>query len=92
MSNQPAVDSEIRDVLLETYAANDPMNQLLLEHIDQRVWRAQPPGPNVHGDDGRNIAAIFAHMHNNRLVWLKRSAPHLRPGVHQRQNLLQFLV
>src|SRR4030095_14593839 len=22
--------------------------------------------------------AIFAHMHNNRLVWLKRSAPHLR--------------
>ena len=42
MSNQPAVDSEIRDVLLETYAANDPMNQLLLEHIDQRVWRAQP--------------------------------------------------
>ena len=39
MSNQPAVDSEIRDVLLETYAANDPMNK----------------------------------------------------GVHQRQNLLQFL-
>ena len=78
MLNQPAVDSEIRDVILETYAANDPMNQLLLEHIDQRVWRAQPPGPNVHGDDGRNIAAIFAHMHNNRLVWLKRSAPHLR--------------
>ncbi len=27
---------------------------------------------------GRTIAAIFAHMHNNRLVWLKRSAPHLK--------------
>ena len=28
--------------------------------------------------EGRSIAAIFAHMHNNRLVWLKRSAPHLK--------------
>jgi uncharacterized damage-inducible protein DinB len=27
---------------------------------------------------GRTIAAIFAHLHNNRLVWLKNSAPHLR--------------
>src|SRR5690348_7190804 len=76
MSNQPARDSEIREVLLETYAANDRMNQLLLENIDRRVWRAQPPG--LRGDDGRTIAAIFAHVHNNRLVWLQRSAPHLK--------------
>lgn len=35
-----------------------------------------PPGLNRL--KGRTIAAIFAHMHNNRLVSLKRSAPHLR--------------
>jgi uncharacterized damage-inducible protein DinB len=27
---------------------------------------------------GRTIAAIFAHLHNSRLVWLKHSAPHLK--------------
>jgi uncharacterized damage-inducible protein DinB len=65
---------EINEVLVETYAANDRMNQLLLEHIDQRAWHARPPGSNTAG---RTIAAIFAHLHNNRLVWVERSAPHL---------------
>jgi uncharacterized damage-inducible protein DinB len=62
--------------LLETYAINDDMNQLLLAHLDRRAWRAQPPGVSSRG--GRTIAAIFAHMHNRRLVWLKGSAPHLK--------------
>ncbi len=52
------------------------MNQHLLAHLDSRAWRLPPPGPGPH--DGRTIAAIFAHLHNNRLVWLKRSAPHLK--------------
>jgi uncharacterized damage-inducible protein DinB len=66
---------EIRDSLLETYAVNDAMNQLLLAHLDPRIWRAQPR--RVKGE-GRTIAAIFAHLHNNRLSWLKNSAPHLK--------------
>jgi len=75
-----AVLGEIRDVLLETYAVNDAMNQLLLTHLDPRAWRAQPPeapsGKKHRG--GRTIAAIFAHLHNCRLRWLKNSAPHLK--------------
>ena len=67
--------TEIRDSLLETYAANDAMNQLILSRLDPRAWRAQPPGPKGHS---RTIAAIFAHLHNARLKWLKRSAPHLK--------------
>src|SRR5260370_34311042 len=67
--------AEIRDTLLETYASNDAMNQLILSHLDARAWRAQPPGEK---GSGRTIAAIFAHLHNNRLVWLKNSAPHLK--------------
>src|SRR5271157_1988664 len=66
---------EVRDVLLETYAVNDAMNQLLLAHLDPRAWRAEPPEAK---GSGRTIAAIFAHLHNNRLVWLKHSAPHLK--------------
>ncbi len=67
--------AEIRDTLLETYASNDAMNQLILSHLDPRAWRAQPPGQK---GNGRTIAAIFAHLHNCRLKWLKRNAPHFK--------------
>jgi uncharacterized damage-inducible protein DinB len=68
--------SDVRQVLLETYAANDRMNQVLLECLEPRAWRAKLPA--LLRRQGRTIAAIFAHMHNSRLVWLKWSAPHLR--------------
>ena len=61
--------------LLRTYAINDAMNQLVLSHLDPRAWRAKLPGLKR---DGRSIAAIYAHLHNCRLVWLKNSAPHLK--------------
>src|SRR5436309_2844827 len=56
--------AEIRDSLLETYASNDAMNQLLLAHLDPRAWRAQPPGQKAKG---RTIAAILAHLHGYRI-------------------------
>jgi uncharacterized damage-inducible protein DinB len=59
--------------MLETYAVNDRINQLVLEHLDARAWRAKPPGRNA-----RTIAAIFTHMHNIRRKWLRLSAPHLK--------------
>ena len=68
--------SDLREVLLEIYAASDRMNQVLLEHLEPRAWRAKLPGRKQRG--GRTIAAIFAHLHNSRLVWLKHSAPHLK--------------
>jgi uncharacterized damage-inducible protein DinB len=67
--------AEIRDTLLETYAVNDAMNQLVLAQLDPGAWRAQLPGQK---GSGRTIAAIFAHLHNCRLKWLKRSAQHLK--------------
>ena len=49
---QPSQEShaalaEIRDSLLEIYAANDAMNQLILATLHPRAWRAQPPGKNA---------------------------------------------
>jgi uncharacterized damage-inducible protein DinB len=67
----PAPD--FRQALLETYTVNDRINQLILEHLDPRAWRAKPPGANA-----RTIAAIFAHMHNTRRKWLRLSAVHLK--------------
>jgi uncharacterized damage-inducible protein DinB len=70
-----ATEVELATVLIETYSVNDAMNQLLLNHLDPRAWRAELPGT---GRGGRTIAAMFAHLHNSRLVWLKNSAPHLK--------------
>jgi uncharacterized damage-inducible protein DinB len=67
--------AEIRDSLIETYASNDAMNQLILSDLDPRAWRAQPPGQK---GSGRTIAAIFAHLHNVRCKWLRLTAPHLK--------------
>lgn len=65
--------ADLRQALLESYAVNDRMNQLILERLDPRAWRAKPPGHTA-----RTIAAIFAHMHNVRRKWLRLSAPHLK--------------
>ena len=74
-SESSAALAEIRDTLIETYAVNDAMNQLLLSNLDPRAWRMDLP---CQKRGGRTIAAIFAHLHNSRLVWLKNSAPHLK--------------
>ena len=56
----------------QIFAANDRMNQLLIEHLDPKAWTAKPPGK------VRTIAAIFTHMHNVRSKWIRLTAPHLK--------------
>jgi uncharacterized damage-inducible protein DinB len=68
-----ALALEMGRVLAESYAVNDCMNQIVIEHLDPRAWRAKPPG-----DRARTIAAIFCHVHNVRRKWLRLSAPHLK--------------
>jgi uncharacterized damage-inducible protein DinB len=48
------------------------MNQLLIENLNPAAWRARPPG------GARTIAAIFTHMHNVRIKWIRLTAPHLQ--------------
>jgi len=59
--------------MAQVFLINDRMNQLILEHLDSRAWRAKPPGRGV-----RTIAGIFAHVHNVRRKWLRLSAPHIK--------------
>jgi uncharacterized damage-inducible protein DinB len=59
--------------MLQAYAVNDAMNQLVLEHLASGAWRAKIPG-----SGGRTIAAILSHVHNIRCKWLRLSAPHLK--------------
>ena len=69
---QPKVHTQLDRAAVRIFAANDRVNQMLIEHLDPAVWRAKPPG------NTRTIAAIFAHMHNVRLKWVRLSAPHLK--------------
>jgi uncharacterized damage-inducible protein DinB len=71
-TRQPKVHTQLGRAAVEIFAANDRMNQILIEHLDPAAWRAKPPGK------VRTIAAIFTHMHNVRCKWVRLTAPHLK--------------
>lgn len=67
-----SVQAQLGRSAVRIFAANDRMNQMLIEHLDPHVWTAQPPG------GVRPIAAIFTHVHNVRTKWIRLTAPHLQ--------------
>ena len=73
-NRQPQVHTQLGRAAVQVFAASDRMNQVLIEHLDPAVWRANPPGKNKV----RTIAAIFTHMHNVRCKWVRLTAPHLK--------------
>jgi uncharacterized damage-inducible protein DinB len=66
------LDTRLGRAAVRVFAANERMNQMLIEHLAPGAWRAKPPGK------GRTIAAIFTHMHNVRTKWVRLTAPHLK--------------
>src|SRR5256884_4806914 len=68
---QHKVHTQLGRTAVRIFAANDRINQVLIEHLDPAAWRAKPPGK------PRTIAAIFTHMHNVRTKWIRLTAPHL---------------
>jgi uncharacterized damage-inducible protein DinB len=73
------------EVLVESYAVNERMNQIILEHLNPAAWRAKLPGIK-----GRTIADMVSHVHNVRRKWLRLSAPHLKlPALLNRTSCTQ---
>ncbi len=66
------VDKPLGRTATQIFAANERINQILIEHLDPSAWRAKPPGKT------RNIVAIFTHIHNVRCKWVRLTAPYLR--------------
>ena len=64
--------TQVSRAAVQIFAANDRVNQILIEQLDPAAWRAQPPGK------VRTIGAIFAHMHNVRAKWIRLTAPQLK--------------
>jgi hypothetical protein len=69
---EPRVQTQLGRAAVPLFAANDRINQMLIEHLGLTAWRAKPPGK------VRTIAAIFTHMHNVRCKWVRLTAPHLK--------------
>jgi uncharacterized damage-inducible protein DinB len=80
---QPQVrQSQLGRAALQIFAANDRMNQILIEHLDPAAWAAKlptakPPTAKAPGNV-RTIVAIFTHIHNVRTKWIRLTAPHLK--------------
>ena len=83
---QPKIHTQLGRAAVQIFAANDRMNQILIEHLDPAAWTAKltakPPGPirNItpRNITPRTIAAIFTHVHNVRCKWVRLTAPHLK--------------
>lgn len=58
--------TQLPQALLNAFDTNNRINQYLIENLPAEAWRGKPPE-----GKGRTIAAIVAHMHNVRVMWLK---------------------
>ncbi len=75
--HSPRVHTQLGRAAVRIFAANERMNQMLIERLDPAAWTAKPPGM-TRKDTPRSIAAIFTHMHNMRCKWVRLTAPHLK--------------
>jgi uncharacterized damage-inducible protein DinB len=57
---------DLVEALLSSYDTNDRINHYLIRAVPAEAWRLKPAN-----GKGRDIASIFTHMHNVRLMWLK---------------------
>jgi uncharacterized damage-inducible protein DinB len=69
MPKAALVAFSLQDALLTSFDTNDRINQYMIENLPAEAWRADPPE-----GKGRTVAAIVAHIHNVRVMWLKAAA------------------
>lgn len=67
-NGEATVDTLIADIVA-AWRINEQINQFLIDHLTDEAWTAKPPG-----GKGRTVAAIFAHIHNVRHMWMQTVA------------------
>jgi uncharacterized damage-inducible protein DinB len=58
--------AQLPAALLNAFDTNNRICLYLIENLPSEAWNAKPPD-----GKGRTVAAIVAHMHNVRVMWLK---------------------
>ena len=66
----------LENQLLEAWDTHERMLFLLFDAIPPAAFAGRPTGMT-----GRSVGSIFAHLNNQRLEWIKVSAPELRDGL-----------
>jgi uncharacterized damage-inducible protein DinB len=72
--NEP-YSAQLPLALLNALDTNHRISLYLIENLPTKAWRAKLPD-----GKGRTIAAIVAHMHNVRVMWLKAAKADDIPG------------
>ena len=69
MPKTAPAEFSLPQALLTSFDTNNRINVYMIENLPTQAWRAEPPA-----GKGRTIAAIVAHLHNVRVMWLKAAA------------------
>ena len=69
MAKAASIDFALPGAILTAFDTNDRINQYMIENLPAEAWQARPPD-----GKGRTVAAIVAHIHNVRVMWLKAAA------------------
>jgi uncharacterized damage-inducible protein DinB len=69
-----AYADQFASALLNAFDTNNRINRYLIENLPAEAWNLKPPD-----GKGRTIAAIVAHMHNVRVMWLKAAKAEVIP-------------
>jgi uncharacterized damage-inducible protein DinB len=69
MTKTASAEFSLPQALLTSFDTNDRVNQYMIKNLPVEAWRAVPPA-----GKGRTVAAIVAHLHNVRVMWLKTTA------------------
>lgn len=66
VSTENSYAAQVSMALLNAFDTNNRINAYLIENLPASAWDAKPAD-----GKGRTVAAIVAHMHNVRVMWLK---------------------
>lgn len=72
----------LSDSLVRALDINCRITRYLVENLDPKAWHA----PTLDGK-GRNVAAIVAHIHNVRRMWLKAAGSKEIPEQLEKEKL-----
>lgn len=79
ISNEP-YSLQLPLALLNAFETNNRITSYLIENLPSESWRAKPSA-------GRSIAAIVAHIHNVRVMWLRAAKADEIPQQLERGSL-----
>jgi len=86
MAKAPASPFDLKGALVSALATNSRITQYLIENVSPEAWAAKTPD-----GKGRTIAAIAAHIHNVRLMWLKAAGAQIPAKLEESATVRETL-